>query len=197
MTLDQAKIYFTNRIGELTQLSRDRNFVTPWIYVTASAFLDYLTKIVNGRDRGRMGYKDFIEDYLSVINPAYKTFTYQNGNADLPDQMYHVLRGGIFHNISFIPDGESRSYGGRDRSIVFCHGEERDRAGWHHLMSYPPPGYTAPPTVTDAALFVAEDFVDDLEKVVHQIFHLASTSASLKTNIEAWTNDHPPIDGKL
>ena len=197
MILDQAKNYFLDRIGELNQLSHDKNYVNPWIFVCASAFIDYLAKIVSGADRGRTGYKDFIKDYLSRINSNYKNFTYNDGKKDLPDQMYHVLRCGILHSFSFIPDSRSRRSGGRDRSIVLCHSDERDRKGWRHLMFFPPSGYTGPTIVTDAALFVAEDFIDDLEKVVNLIFADASTNATLSVNIETWTSNHPPIMGNV
>ena len=197
MTLDNAKTYFKNRIDELKRLSRDKSQVNPWIFVCASAFIDYLAKIVNGQDMQGSGYKGFISDYLSIINPVYKTFTYKNGKQDLPDQMYHVLRCGILHSFSFIPDSKSSKSGGRLRSIVLCHADERDRKGWRHLMSYPPSGSTHPTSVTDAALFVAEDFIDDLENVVNHIFCQASTDSALKTKIKDWTHKHPPIMGNI
>lgn len=64
-------------------------------------------------------------------------------------------------------------------------------------MRYPSPGSTHSASVTDAALFVAEDFIGDLEKVVDHVFIQASMNTALQTNIEAWTNNHPPIVGNI
>ena len=47
-------------------------------------------------------------------------------------------------------------------------------------MRYPSPGSTHSASVTDAALFVAEDFIGDLEKVVDHVFIQASMNTPFK-----------------
>ena len=49
--------------------------------------------------------------------------------------------------------------------------------------------------VVDAALFVAEDFTEDIEKVTELLFRKAKTDTILRRNIEKWLTAHPPIVG--
>ena len=49
--------------------------------------------------------------------------------------------------------------------------------------------------IPDAALFVAEDFVDDIGKVTKLIFEKAKTDKQLGDNIERWLGNYPPITG--
>lgn len=184
MDLNTASSYFKDRVNELRRACAD---TTPWVFLSASAFLEYLAKLVNGEDKKRDSYKKFIEDYLSQVRPLYKDFVYKSGKQDLPVQMYHVLRCGIVHSFSLIPDDDGRGSGGRDRSIVLCHAKERDERKLSHLMQY------QSPKVTDAALFVAEDFVEDIGKVTALIFTKAASNNTLRGNIERWVLAHPPI----
>ncbi len=186
MNLNEASTYFRERVNELRRACADG---TPWVFLCASAFIEYLSKLVNGEDKGRDGYKKFVKDYLSQANPLYRDFVFKNGQCDLDVQMYYVLRCGIVHSFSLIPDDRARKAHGRDRSIVLCHARERDEHGWKHLMPYPPPEIKS--TVNDAVLFVAEDFVDDIGKVTELIL----TEANLQGNIEKWLDRHPPITG--
>lgn len=181
-----ASNYFKERIHELSRVCADG---TPWVFLSASAFLEYLSKLVNGEDKKHYGYKKFVEDYLSQVRPLYKDFVYKNGAQDLSIQMYHVLRCGIVHSFSLIPDAVARRAGGRDRSIVLCHAKERDEQRWTHLMRY------SSPKVADAALFVAEDFVNDIGKVTDLIFQKAANDGILRGNIEKYSLAHPPIIG--
>lgn len=129
MNIDGAEKYFTDRIRELSQMCVDR---TPWVFVCSAAMIDYLSKLVNGEDKGGTGYKGFIRDYMAKVRPEYKTFTYADGKQDLPLQIYHVFRCGIVHSFSFIPDPQARAKGGRDRSIVISH----RHSGPGHISKY-------------------------------------------------------------
>lgn len=186
MHLDDASSYFLNRATELRRMCAH---VDPWVFLASSAFLEYLAKLANGKDVGREGYKDFILQYLAQVRPLYRDFTDMNGLRDLPVQMYHILRCGIVHSFSLIPDKMASSAGGRERSIILCHAKERDDNGWTHLMQY------KSPRVNDAALFVAEDFTVDIEKATHLLLCKARTDTALCGNIEAWLKNHPPIAG--
>ncbi len=157
----------------------------PWVFLSAASMIEYLSKLVNGSDLKSEGYKQFIKDYLAQVRPEYASFTFRNGRADLPEQMYHILRCGIVHNYSLIPDAISRTKGGRDRSIVLTH---RGR-GYTHL------GRFSKADAPDAVVFVAEDFIEDLNKVVGLIFSSAKKDDSIKHNIESWLKEHPPIEG--
>src|SRR5215471_9819349 len=130
MNLEKATEYFLKRAAELRQMSI---VGTPWIFLSSSAFLEYLSKLANGKDNKGPGYKEFIVDYLAQVRPLYRDFTYRSGQKDLPKQMYHVLRCGIVHSFSLIPDQMAKSAGGRNRSIILCHAPFRDENAGSHL----------------------------------------------------------------
>ena len=87
MNLNQAEKYFLDRGGELAAMCKDG---TPWVFLCASAFIEYLSRLVKGSDCSSDGYKDFVRDYLAKVRPGYATFTYANQKRDLPIQMYHM-----------------------------------------------------------------------------------------------------------
>jgi len=189
MDLNTTESYFKKRVNELRRACKD---TTPWVFLSAATFLEYLTKLVYGKDRKGKKYKRFIKDYLGKIQPLYKDFIYKDGNRDLPLQIYHVLRCGIVHSFSLIPDDRARTAGGRGRSIALCHKKEAKKKKLAHLGSYQSQKKTG---VKDAALFVAEDFVDDLGKVTDLIFKRAKENKTLRNNMRRWINAHPPVTG--
>ena len=160
---------------------------SPSVFLLASAYLDYLSKLVSGSDKKRDGYVTFIEKWLAEVREEYRTFRYKDGEQDLPQQMYHVLRCGIVHSFSLIPDQQALARGGRNRSIVLCHRKESDEKDLPHLSNY------TSDCVPDAAVFVAEDFTEDIENVAESIFKTAEEDTILKRNIEGWLAAHPPI----
>ena len=126
---------------------------------------------------------------MQKVRKEYQTFTYLNPADKLPDQMWHVMRCGLIHTFSLFPDKTIRNQLGRDRSIVLCHKKEATTKGLSHLSHY------SGPNNLDAALFVAEDFIDDLIAVNDLIFDQASSDSVLKSKIEKWLKQCPPISG--
>lgn len=184
--LDYYKAYFLDRCGELLHLAG-----TVWPFVGAACIIDYLTKLVNHGESTRTTYIQFIKDYM----PRYRDFEYVNSHdlmknwtssgktkSDLPEQMYVVLRCGLVHQFSMIPDQQGLSNGGRDRSIVMIHRAEADQP---HLSNYS----NAAAGIPDACHFVVEDFIEDLMATVRAIFHNSTNHAS----IIACLNAQPPI----
>src|SRR5262245_59449399 len=182
MTLPDAQLRFKDRLAELPTLYPSSS---PWVFLCASALVEYLAKLVDGSDNGGRGYKNFVRNWLSGSNPAYLSFRFLAGQCDLPEQMYHVLRCGIVHNLSFIPTPAARKEGGRDRSIVLCHRVEAQQKGLAHLSNY------TTPDVPDAALFVAEDFIENLGEVTDRVFTAATSGSTLETNMKNWLNQYP------
>lgn len=180
MNIDECEFYFLERTQELRNICKDG---TVWVFLCASALIEYLSKLVNGQDIKRKGYIQFIEDYMAKIRREYITFKYDNGNNDVPIQMYHILRCGIVHSFSFIPDQQTMRQGGRRRSIVLNH----RRSGQTHLSPYK--SEKAP----DAVNFVAEDFIEDIQKTIVLVFSIAKSDNKLKENIKNWLDKHPPI----
>ena len=174
MNINEAEKYFSERTQELLNISGDG---TVWVFVCASTLIEYLAKLVAGKDTRGPGYIKFIGDYMSEIRPEYASFTYQGGKKDLPAQMYHILRCGIVHSFSLIPDQKAKNEG-RKRPIVLSHRKE----GIPHLSPH------SSSIAADAANFVAEDFVEDIQKTIAHIFDKAATDPALKKNIETWLN---------
>jgi len=188
MNKKEIERYFKVRLKELQCILKDGS---PWGFLCAAAFLDCLSKLVYGEDRKRKGYKDFIKNYLSKINPSYASFTYRNREKDLPEQLYHVFRCGIVHQFSLVPDPQSRRSGGRSQSIVLCHRKESKRRNLSHLSQY------SSGEISDAAVLVAEDFCKDLKSVVKLIFSSQAKEIEPKItqNMKAWVKKYPPIKG--
>jgi hypothetical protein len=183
--LTELETRFVDLIRAASQYCSDG---TPLPFVLAAAYIDYLSKLVMGEDKRGAGYRAFIKNHLSNVRKEYQTFTYASGAADLPDQMYSVLRCGLVHSFSMIPDKSIKNQKGRDRSIVLSH-RVNLAPGGHHLMRH------SGPQKLDAALFVLEDFLDDLEKVVHMIFAQARTDPTLAANIAKWVKQCPLLSG--
>lgn len=177
MTLDEAKAEFLKLLDSLESMP-----VNPWPFLCASAFIDYLTRMVNGGQAGGNEYKKFVSTYLARVNPLYVSFTYSSGDQDLPIQLYHILRCGIVHSFSFFPDSTAVKYGGRQRSVLITH----DTSDGPHLSNYRDKG-------EDAALLVLHDFVSDLREVTEQIFVDAGADVQLRKNVEQYLRQHRPI----
>jgi hypothetical protein len=204
MDLQTAHGKFRERIEDIKEFCSTES---PLVFVLASAYLDYLAKLSS------KGYKDFIIERLSKVRPGYKSFRFRCGEADLPVQMYHVLRCGILHSFSLIPDEVARERGGRDGSIVLFHRKGSQERGFSHLSNYADSKAAAfsstvitsgsfshlsnhtDSETSDAAVFVAEDFVEDIEKVMEMLFAEAENNPRLKASMETWLQQHPLITG--
>jgi len=178
MNLSTARDKLQHRVTELQACCSTRS---PWVFLGASAFIEYLSNL-SGTD-----YKKFVSTWLSQIRPEYSSFRYQSGTSDLPDQMYYVLRCGIVHSLSLVPNDRARSHGGRERSIVLCHRQP----GAVHLSS------VSKGSISDAALFVAEDFVEDLAKVLGKVFDRVASDVDLERSMSSWLQKHPFISAGL
>jgi hypothetical protein len=176
MTANEAKEYFQHRVNELKSMSSEG---TPWVFLCGSALIDYLSKLAYGKDRKAAGYKDFVKKYMP---PTYRKFAYASGHKDLPEQMYHVLRCGIVHMYSLVPDKQATSKGGRSRSIVLTH-----EPTYHQLDHYP--------GGIDACVFRAEEFISDIEYALIRLFARANKYKAPRARIEKWLKAHPPISG--
>lgn len=205
MNILEAKNYFQNLISAAKKYCPDH---TPLPFVLGACFIDYFSKMVKDKDKGGRGYKDFVRKYMKEVRQEYATFKYSNGVPDLPVQMYHILRCGIVHSFSLTPDKSNHKppfylklcklrlsnktvykKHGRDHSIALCHKDWADQNGYKHLSPYSGPRYL------DAALFVIEDFLDDLLVVNELIYNKAVADHMLRDKIEGWLKASPPISG--
>ncbi|MCC6412924.1 MAG: hypothetical protein IT270_14765 [Saprospiraceae bacterium] len=183
--LEDIHRYYKDRLDELTKYASEGD---PWVFILLAAFIEYMVKITSNKDETNSNdYKDFIKHYLSLVNVQYRDFTFNQGTQDLPAQMYHTLRCGVIHSFSMIPDKISTKYGGRPRSILLAHRKN----GKIHLSVHIEDGM-------DSVIFTAEDFLDDIKKLVEVIFiEKATNDANLKNNIIDWFNKYQPIGIKL
>jgi hypothetical protein len=171
MTLDEAKRLFTLRLAQLRDMKP-----SPWPFLCAAAMLEYLAKMAIGKGRGP--YKDFVRNYM---RKEYREFQFVNGDTDLPEQIYHVLRCGIVHSFSLTPDLKDYPKG-RNKSIVIAHeGNHLSRfTGWGGHFE-------------DAVLLVFEDFANDIGAALDKVFSDAASDAVLKGRIEDHLSGHPPV----
>jgi hypothetical protein len=185
----KIEFYFESRIAELRKLV---TLGDPWVFVCASSFIEYLAKMSNGAPTGAREYKDFLRNHYFRTCPEYASFRYSCGKQDLAEQMYHVLRCGIVHSFSLFADSHARKYDGRDRSILLAH--RHSAAGRKHLDNWV--DNRRNPKL-DAALFVAEDFVEDIAKVSQSLFteskRRSIAGRQLRNNIRTWISTYPPI----
>jgi hypothetical protein len=182
MTLTDIESYFTERCDEIVSLAQRGDL---WIFLCGSAMIDYLTNMVTGHST-RLKYIKFIEDYFSQINILYKEFQYKNGSKDLPTQMYVILRCGIVHSFSFVPNQQGLTNGGRTRSILLAH----EKNGHSHFDTYRKSGM-------DSVVFTAEQFSKDIKSVVKHVFKTASSNQQLENKIINYVMSHPPILGQF
>lgn len=188
LTIKGIRQYFLDRVKDLHALSERGD---PWVFICASAYINYLVNLVNGKETTGQDYKDFLTDYFFKACPKYQTFVFDNGQSDMHIQMYHVLRCGILHRFSLRADVKGRIRGGRDRSILLAH---RGEPNVYHLKKYV--NRRMRPKL-DSAILVAQDFVDDLEAVTKYIFKQAnkktSDAVTLRANIIKWVKQCPPL----
>jgi len=186
MNILEAKNYFHDLISAAKKYCADH---TPLPFILGACFIDYFCKMVEGEDKKKTGYKGFVKKYMKGVREEYATFKYANGTQDLPVQMYHVLRCGVVHSFSLIPDKKVNKQPGRDHSIALCHKAEAEQKRLRHLSPY------SGPWNLDAALFVIEDFLDDLLAVNELIYNKAIADRTLRDKIEGWLRVSPPISG--
>lgn len=189
--MNAIESYYGNRLNELKALAQRGD---PWIFLCASSFIEYLARMTIGKETSAVEYKTFLTNFFFRVCPEYARFRYRSGKQDLADQMYHVLRCGIIHSFSVVADSSAMKRSGRNRSIVLAH----RNSGRKHLDSFVN-NRTRPPI--DAAIFVAEDFVEDVGKVMQYIFAEArkttQSSKLLRSNIRRWFDTHQPIGRKM
>ena len=146
--INDIEKYFLDRVAELENQCSEH---TTWVFLCASAMINYLVNLVNGRETNRTDYKRFVIDYMPE---GYKNFQFLNRDQNLDVQMYYTLRCGIVHNFSLFPDAKGVRAGARERSIALTH---RDNKDGDHLSNHEGINKNL-----DAALFVAEDFINDI-----------------------------------
>ncbi len=188
-SLRKVKKYMDDRANELKTLALRGD---PWFFLCASSFIEYMAKLDKGECTNQTDYKDFLNKYLFVEKSKYADFRYSNPQTKLVDQMYHVLRCGLVHSFSLIPDPKATTKGGKNRSILLAH----KSSTFQHLQPYV--NNKKRPKV-DGCIFIAEEFADDLAKMTQDLFAKASKRSEivLRNNILKWVNKYPPVSANF
>jgi hypothetical protein len=183
--------YFFGRLSELESLAKRGD---PWVFLCASSYIEYLMKIVLGRSGDQEDYKNFLLNYFFKACSKYAAYRFSFGTNDLHVQMYHVLRCGIVHSFSLIPDPKARRKGGRYRSILLAHQGQ----GYEHLQ--PVIRNRMRPKI-DSVVFVAQDFVGDLKEATNYVFRETRkrepAAKQIRDNMLNWFKEYPPIGIKM
>lgn len=175
MTPNQAKTHFTDLLNDLRSMK-----ASPWPFLCAAAMIEYLAKMTVGN--GRRSYIDFIKTYM---RRDYSTFRFKNGDTDLPEQIYHVLRCGMVHSFSLTPDLNDYKKG-RNESIVISH-------SGNHLTNY----LGTDGHHLDAVRLVFGMFADDIGTALQKVFVAADGDAELRGRITSHLRAQPPIQSLL
>jgi hypothetical protein len=171
----EAQRHFSDMLNKLSEME-----ASPWPYLCASAMLEYLSKMSidrNGLSDARVCIK-FIEDYMPR---SYRDYQFDCGHRDLPYQMYYILRCGIVHSFSLVPDARfSGAADGRKGSIVISHKGK-------HLTKFQ---YTKN---RDAVLIVFDQFHADIKSALEEVFRRGQSDHLLMARITKFLEDNPPI----
>ncbi len=177
------------------QLTLDRTFIalknvcsrkSPFGFLCMAALIDYLSRLAYGKPKDSPDSERYIKFIKDFFPAPYRDFQYKNGEKDLPQQMYYLLRNGMVHSFTLVPIGK-----GRINSIVLCHRREAKRDRYFHLRNY----RDKQGRFGDAALFVMEDFLEDTKTAAYKLITHARKKASLRGNILDWFTKNPPITG--
>ena len=173
MTEDEARGHFLCMLGKLRTMEP-----SPWPFLCASVLLEYLAKMALGS--GRTNYIKFVKKYMS---PRYSCYKFANGDKDLPEQLYYVLRCGMVHSFSLTPD-KSHYNKARNESIVIAH------TGTHLSRYISQNGH-----YNDAVCLVLGDLVNDIEEALNKLFEDAKADTKLSNSIKAHLGSNPPVAG--
>lgn len=197
MDLSYWKSYLHARVGEIEPL-----MTTPWGFISASILIELLARMVNGIGRGKLTRQQFeafvlewMDDYGPNADYPFK-FNSQvvrltnNSEAGKPEekslatQMYCIMRSSMVHNLSLVAgDSELRS-GGADYSIYLTDRKTAKAQGLMHLQNYE----------NDSAVFVGEDLLDDIDKVIDKVFAAAEGDEALRANIVKHLSERTPVN---
>lgn len=175
-----------NQLKDVIKYMRDtKSAGTACRFIVPCCFLDYLTKLYNGKSTKSEHYIHFIESNLKKVNSKYKDFKYKNGEMDLPEQIYYIMRCGLVHSFSLSPEKKYEGKNsGRKQSIVLA--DETDKE-LNHLDSF------SNDKIKDACVFKLDVFIDDLEKVLDKMFKSAESKPDIQKNILKWAKACPFI----
>lgn len=175
-----------NHLKDIIIYMRDtKSAGTACRFIVPCCFLDYLTKLYFGKSTASKHYIEFVEKILKKVNVNYKDFKYKNGETDLPNQIYYVMRCGLVHSFSLTPEKKYKNKNsGRTQSIVLA--DETD-VNLNHLAPF------SNDKIKDACIFKLEVFINDLEKVLDKLFKIAEHDLKIQENILNWSKECPFI----
>jgi len=175
MTLDEAQQHFLKMLEMLPKMKP-----SPWPFACGSMMIDYLARMSIDRTSKHAGDGDVYIEFINTYMPTYSNYTFSDGARDLPFQMYYILRCGIVHSFSFVPDERFKK--GRERSIVISH-EGRHLSQCSYAAS------------SDAVLFSFPQFYKDIQSAINDVFANAKGDTGLATRIENFLRKYPPLQG--
>ena len=178
--LGDLEQYFNMQFDQLDHICQSPS---PWIFLCLAAFTDYLSNVPDTRPKGKHRYSDFITNRYPA---KYKDFKYRSGKQDLPNQMYLILRNGLVHRFSLTPDAKGLRHDARFRSLYLAH----RASGLKHLGHH-----AEPKRGIDAAILIAEDFLQDTKVVVTKMIRRAKRDRVLRQQIVNFIKGNPPVSG--
>ena len=180
--LDDLERYLLTQFDQLDHICKSPS---PWIFLCLSAFIDYLSNLSEPQQStDKLRYTNFIRKWYPA---RYGNFKYRSGMKDLPEQIYTILRSGLVHSFSLTPNPKSSSTTGRRRSFYLGHRQTEQRK---HLSRF-----FDKSRGIDAAVFIAEDFLEDTKAAALKIIRRAKRDRYLRQRIISVLHSQPSVAG--
>jgi hypothetical protein len=172
--LADKKNHLLSLVGAIERMEH-----TPFPFLCAATMVEYLIQI--------SGYGSNYDNFICDHFPAsYVNFRYVGGQDDLPKQMRYILRNGLVHTFSLFPDAIGQRKGARNRSILITHRAANEGSHLSNVRKI------SCGMAVDAALFVLEDFCNDIAEVIRKIFTEAATDPRKAQKInDRWIRSPP------
>lgn len=123
--LDEVKSTFAVTFEALRNVCSRKSFLG---FLCLASLIDYLSKLAYGTDLA--DWKRYIEFINEFFPSGYKRFQYRIGKKDLPEQMYYVLRNGMVHSFSLIPDEKGRNMEVEETQLSYVTSVKLGKIDW-------------------------------------------------------------------
>nr|WP_128081132.1 hypothetical protein [Acetobacter persici] len=193
MTLLSYQTWINDRIQELRTAQSiksevDRLNGSIWDFVLMGCLVEIVAKLNCTHKVSSTLHKisKLFDDRLPQYRiPSYKT---HNNIKDVPEQIYMVMRCGLIHSLSLVPDRtykERKNYKKhwREWSLLLTH-----KGNHLQMMTWKPNGQPI-----EACLLDYSTMLDDMQTALDAIFQDAVNDTALSAHIETFVKENPML----
>jgi hypothetical protein len=177
-SFDEVKKYYEDRFNELKKMSENKAVPGIWVFVCASTFIEYLSRLVQDYQTGqeRKNYTYFVKTFFEakyrdcsqftppvVINSRNGNPLSLNNDEIIPAMMYVVLRCGLVHQFSIHSNSLPSNF---EERIAL--GEESNNIPCGHF------GFATSQT-KNVLVLTKEGLIKDIGYALNEVFKTGST----------------------